>query len=376
MNTVGIGIIGAGRMGRIRGLSAKAHRHCRVVAVVDTVAERARSLAAELGCDHGTDPDWLLARNDVDAVVVSTPHKYLAWNTCAALEAGKYVFCEKPGARTPAEAESYLRVLHCGWPAKPHDHSRLTIGFTLRHHPAVSRARELLVEGVIGEPMYVRGRYGHGGRPGYDQEWRGSAELAGGGELLDQGVHLIDLSRWFLGEFVQVSGRVGTFFWGASSSADSQFGGLEDNAFLLLSTKRGTIASLHASWTQWKNMFSFEAYGSTGSLQIDGLGGYYGPERLIITRRKPEGGVPDLEEIVFNGTEAGGAHDVWAREWAAFIARVLPNDYADSCPAINSAGGIDAWQALRIVESTYRASANDLIARLDPWPQHVEPVQA
>src|SRR5216684_7932391 len=177
-----VGVVGAGRMGRIRSLSAKAHPQSELVEVVDTIAEHASSLAAETGCRAGTDWQELLERDDVDAIVVATPHKYLAPITTAALNAGKYVFCEKPGARNATEAETVLKAAYGSTtarqlgPAVPiasESNTRLFVGFTLRHYPAVVRARELVAAGVIGEPMYVRGRYGHGGRPDYNQEWRG-----------------------------------------------------------------------------------------------------------------------------------------------------------------------------------------------------------
>jgi predicted dehydrogenase len=249
MQKLRIGIVGSGRMGRIRSLSAKAHPRCELVEVVDTIAEHARMLAAETGCLAGTDWQKLIEREDVDAIVVATPHKYLAPITTAALQAGKYVFCEKPGARNAIEAQMVLKSASGNWPFEksesdapsvPRNHSRLVVGFTLRHYPAIARARELVDAGVIGEPMYVRGRYGHGGRPDYDLEWRGDPELAGGGELLDQGVHLIDLSRSFLGEFEQVFGSVNTYFWGSRQSSSNT--SLEDNAFLSLRTEAGRIA--------------------------------------------------------------------------------------------------------------------------------------
>ncbi len=365
MEKLRVGIVGAGRMGRIRSLSAKAHPQCELVEVVDVIPEHAHSLAAEIGCRAGTDWRKLLEREDVEAIVVATPHKYLAPITTAALKAGNHVFCEKPGARSAAEAETVLKAVYGSWPsANPkcgqslakQTEVRLVVGFTLRHYPVVVRARELIVGGVIGQPMYVRARYGHGGRPGYELEWRGNAELAGGGELLDQGVHLIDLSRWFLGEFEKVLGSVGTYFWGTKQSSPN--GSLEDNAFLLLRTETGRTAWLHASWTQWKNLFSFEVYGEDGSLQINGLGGHYGPQQLGIARRRPKGGPPEMEELHFPvGEEQSSQDDVWAREWSAFVSRVLDSDEArNGNLAVHSASGVDAWEALRIAEAVYESS--------------------
>jgi predicted dehydrogenase len=356
-----VGIVGAGRMGRIRCLSARAHPQSEVVGVFDTVAEHARALASEAGCSADTDWQKLVERKDIDAIVVATPHKYLAPITMAASRAGKYVFCEKPGARNATEAELVLRTVSGGsHPAESESlyqsNPLLTVGFTLRHYPAIRHARDLVAKGVIGRLLYIRACYGHGGRPDYNLEWRGDLELAGGGELLDQGVHLIDLSRWFLGEFEQVFGSTGTYFWG--SGRDRPTDNLEDNAFLSLRTETGTIAWLHASWTQWKNLFSFEIYGSEGSLEVNGLAGHYGPQTLRIARRRAQGGAPELQELEFGPDKDGHIQDeVWAHEWAAFISNVV--DYQEGRKgryASYSACGIDAWESLRIVDAAYEAS--------------------
>lgn len=128
------------------------------------------------------------------------------------------------------------------------------------------------------------GRYGHGGRLGYEKEWRADPTIGGGGELLDQGLHLIDLSRWYLGDFVHVDGYVKTYFWQMP---------VEDNGFMMLRTKRDQVAWLHVSWTEWKNTFSLEIYGKSGKLQIDGLGGSYGMEQLALYRMHQNMGPPE-----------------------------------------------------------------------------------
>src|SRR5205814_8242217 len=192
------------------------------------------------------------------------------------------------------------------------------VGFSHRYHPALQQARRLRDSGTLGALMYIRARYGHGGRPGYDKEWRARPELAGGGELLDQGVHLIDLSRWFLGEFVDVEGHIDTFFWNMP---------VEDNGFLCLKTACGQVAWLHASCTEWKNLFCFEVFGRDGKLQIDGLGGSYGVERLSHYRMLPQMGPPETTIWEYPGEDRS-----WHAEFAQFTSAVK--------------GGIPGWRAL------------------------------
>ena len=180
--------------------------------------------------------------------------------------------------------------------------------------------------------MFVRGRYGHGGRLGYEKEWRADPETAGGGELLDQGIHLIDLSRWFLGDFEQVEGRIASYFWDMP---------VEDNAFLLLTTARGRTAFLHASWTEWKNLFSMEIYGRLGKLEISGLGGSYGVERLSYYKMSPEMGPPATEIWEFPM-----ADNSWELEFAEFLEDIRLR--RDPVPGIT-----DAQAALRVIEQVY-----------------------
>src|SRR5439155_23801289 len=189
--------------------------------------------------------------------------------------------------------------------------------------------------GAIGRLMFVRGRYGHGGRPGYESEWRADPAISGGGELIDQGVHLIDLSRWFLGDFVTVNGFAHTYFWQMP---------VDDNAFLTLRTASGQTAFLHVSCTEWKNLFSFEIYGREGKLHIDGLGGSYGVERLTHYRMLPQMGPPDVESWEFPGEDGSWREEMLDLEAAIATGR-SPNGTLQ-----------DALAALRAVHAVYEAS--------------------
>ena len=183
--------------------------------------------------------------------------------------------------------------------------ARVRIGFNHRYHRAFRKAREIFDSGALGEMMFVRARYGHGGRLGYDKEWRAMPELSGGGELVDQGMHLIDLSRWFLGDFEKVQGHIATYFWNMP---------VEDNGFLLLRTAGGQTAFLHASWTEWKNTFSFEISGRAGKLEITGLGGSYGTERLTFYQMSAAMGPPETTTW-----EYPMADDSWEIEFREFL---------------------------------------------------------
>ena len=270
-----VAVVGCGRIGNKR---VQALGESRLVAVADVDPARAQALAAaHPGCVASGDWRSVVGRDDVELVIVATTNDWLTPVALAAIERGKHVLVEKPAARSAAELKPLMAAARTrGVTVK--------VGFNHRFHPAFLKARALFGENAIGALMYIRARYGHGGRLGYEREWRADPAVAGGGELLDQGVHLIDLSRWFMGDFAEVEGHLATFFWKMP---------VEDNAFLCLRTAHGQTAWLHASCTEWKNLFSFEIFGREGKLQIDGLGGSYGAERLTYHRMLPEMGPPE-----------------------------------------------------------------------------------
>jgi predicted dehydrogenase len=236
----------------------------------------------------------------VDIVAVCTNNKFLAPISIAALRAGKHVLCEKPMGRNAAEAGEIAAAAHAAGRV-------LKVGFTLRFHPAIRHAHHLCAQGEFGRLFFIRAIYGHGGRPGYEEEWRGNPDLAGGGELLDQGVHLLDLSRWFLGDLKVTAAITPRWYWEVAP--------LEDNAFVFLGGRGGEVASLHTSWTMWKNRFSFEVLGREGYARVDGLGGSYGVESLTVGRKVDVGAAP--EETV---TTYGDSDESWEADWGDLLA--------------------------------------------------------
>lgn len=325
----GVAIVGCGLIGQKR---AKALDKARLVACADVIAARAQNLAA--GCPGAVaTARWeeAIVRPDVDVVIVSTPNRMLAEITRAALEAGKHVLVEKPAARNIGELEQAMA-------AEKRAGRLVRVGFNHRYHPAILKAREIVDSGALGEMMYVRGRYGHGGRRGYEKEWRADPRMSGGGELLDQGVHLIDLARSFLGDFCDATGFVHTYFWPMA---------VEDNGFMLLKTPERRVAFLHASCTEWKNLFSLEIYGKNAKLHAEGLGGSYGAERLSFYRMLPEMGPP--ETAIW---EYPLADNSWHLEFSEFLEDIRLNRKP-------KAGLADAHAALSIVERIYRENGHD-----------------
>src|SRR5579862_4219006 len=320
-------IVGCGLIGkkRLAGLPAGS----KMVVACDTNLSRAEELVkiAQMGRAMA-DFKQAVADPQVDAVIVATINGALAEVSAAAIQAGKHVIVEKPAGISVEQVDDLIAL------AAKHKVC-VRVGFNHRYHPAFSKAREIFESGVMGEMMFIRGRYGHGGRLGYDKEWRADPKLSGGGELIDQGIHLIDLAGWFLGELKKVEGHAATYYWNMP---------VDDNAFLSLQTAKGQTAWLHVSCTEWKNLFSFEIYGRNTKLHIEGLGGSYGVEKLYHYQMKPEMGIPDTKVYEFPGTD-----ESWRIEMTKFEEDVRQNRTPD-------AGLKQAKTALEIVKEIYRKS--------------------
>jgi len=322
-----VAIIGAGLIGNKRAQALE--KTDRLAMVYDTDIEAAKNLAHKFKAKTVVDLDKIILDFAVDVVIVAVVNKYLAEIAVKLLEAGKHVLCEKPLGRNFSESKEIVQ-------AALKSNCLIKTGFNHRFHPAPRKAKEIIATGSIGNILNIRARYGHGGRPGMENEWRCSKDLCGGGELLDQGVHIIDLCRWFVGdEVVKVFGKVQKAFWNIE---------VEDNAFFDLIFTSDVIAHCHVSWTNWRNIFSFEIFGTDGYLKIDGLGKSYGPETLEYGLRNKAGGKPTVEIIQY--PEVDGS---WDREWKEFKLAIKKQRE----PLGN---GYDGLMVNKVIESIYRSS--------------------
>jgi len=297
---VGCGLIGAKRAAALSDGDF-------VIACYDVDDRATDALAARYNAKACASLDELLASGP-DVVVVAAVHDQLAALAELALQAGAHVLVEKPAGISSAQID---RLIECQSASK----RLVKVGFNHRFHPGIARAAEEVHSGRHGELMHLRGRYGHGGRLGYDREWRAQPARSGGGELIDQGMHLLDLTHWLAGPLVLHSALLRTHFWDTP---------VEDNAALILGDGRSRTAPwamLHVSWTEWKNMFSLEIYCRTAKLQVDGLVRSYGPQRLRIYKMSSELGPPELEQVDYPDEDGS-----WEREWASFAAAIEAGD--------------------------------------------------
>jgi predicted dehydrogenase len=316
-----VAIIGCGGIGNRRANAAQNVEGASLTVGADVVEESARKFGERFGCDWSTDWETAVTRDDVDLVVVATANDAHAPVSIRALEAGKHVICEKPLARNPEECRAMVET-------STRTGRKLKTGFNHRYSNQTWKAYELFRDGAIGNIIFARGRTGHGNAEGLSRRWFGNFDLSGGGTFLDNGVHLLDLSRWFIGDFVEATGYVHTNL--------PALGKCEDNGFGIYRTADSRVCQLQSSWTQWKGYLFLELFGEKGALLIN-----YDDQSCTLVRRGAEATVWQF---------AGVADRSWEREIEEIMAAVRE----DREPLAN---GYDGWQAVRMAYAVYEASA-------------------
>jgi len=329
------GIIGFGLMGqqRLRALDTIGHRVC---AVYDPSSAQLAKLPHNAAIEVASSTDTLLANPEIEAVVIAVPHHITESSCVAAFQAGKHVFCEKPVGRTAEECRSILS-------AKP-EHLHLGVGFNYRHYPGVRQMKSAIDAGDLGAVTHMRFVLGHGGRPGYEKEWKTSRQLCGGGALFDPGIHAIDLIRFLMGEIEDASATLFRTFWETD---------VEDNAFLNFQVRGSRHVQAHISTTEWKNRMAIDIFGTDGSIQLRGRSGFYGAQKVRYTRRWGWMQQPPVEETL---TEYPREDKSFAEELRLFIDRV------QRLAAPGLADSADAFKALQIVEGLYSKATDRLQA--------------
>ena len=333
-----LGLIGAGATGQLRARALRRLPQARLVAVADQNQELAKAVAAEHpGVRVVREPESLAKDSAIDGVIISTPpvsHETLGLKC---LRAGKHVLCEKPLAISVTACQRLVdAALDAGLV--------LATGFTLRQTPAARLARRLVDSGAIGTLDHVRAFHGHSGAEYFGPSWTLDSAITGGGTLMDGGIHMIDLLRWFLGDAQTVVGFATGHVW--------RMPGCEDNGFLLIQNADGRIGQLHSSWTEWRGYrYRVELYGEEGYVRFG-----YSPLWLVHARAKP-GERPKIQRHFFPRYQILER----LRGWRWSVEETLVRDTADWLHAISTeseapASGRDGLEAVRIAQSVERAS--------------------
>ena len=330
-NFLNVGIAGFGVVGKRRKDCVDRHPQMKVKAVCD------QSFGGE-----GTFPDGILFFNDyrqllrenLDVLIVCLTNDIAAEVTIAGLESNLHVFCEKPPGRSVEDVA--MVIAH----ERQYPNLKLMYGFNHRYHESVRDSLKILRSGELGEVINMRGVYGKAKLITFNQsDWRTRREISGGGVLLDQGIHMVDLMRLFGGEFSEVQSFISNGHWGYE---------VEDNAYALLRTPDGVVGMLHSSATQWRHRFNLDINLKRGSLILGGiLSGTksYGAETLTVVQADPDNDQGDPREQITRYN-----HDSsWDDEIGAFADCILNNR------AVESGNSEDALRTMQLVFRIYHA---------------------
>ncbi len=326
-----VGIVGFGKIGQLRADRLAAHPDFEVGAVCDVDPDRARLAgAATFHSDYRE-----LLEEELDAVFVCAFNNVAPEIVIQALDRGRHVFCEKPPGRCVEDVEQIIEA------ERRNPGCKLKFGFNHRYHYSVIEAKAMVAGSRFGKVLWVRGVYGKCGGIQFENEWRNVSEIAGGGILLDQGIHMLDLCRYFCGDFDEVQSLVTTSFWNIP---------VEDNAFAILRSTEGAVAFVHSSATQWKHRFALDICLEGGYINLDGILSStrsYGDEKLTFAKKQFEDetfafGKPREETIFF------GRDDSWSLEIDDFAQTIR-----DDRP-VTSGNSTDALKVMQLIEKIYQ----------------------
>ncbi|MFB3883640.1 MAG: Gfo/Idh/MocA family protein [Thermodesulfobacteriota bacterium] len=293
------------------------------------------------GC-HVFDSFETLMKEELDIIFVCTPNLYSPQYCMDSLNMGKHVFCEKPPGRSLDDIKNIIRV------EKDNPRAKLMFGFNHRFHPGIMRAKVIAESGRLGNILNIRGLYGKSGGVNFRDSWRNNKEIAGGGILLDQGIHMLDLFRYFCGDFEYIKCFLNNRFWRFET---------EDNAFVILANENGQNAFFHSSATMWKHTFRVDLTLENGYVAVEGLlskTGSYGREKLIIGKRQFE----DEAEAIGNPSEEITYFDrdlSWELEVQEFIRCIDEN-----IPVAKSSSE-DALKVMEIIDKAYKDAASESV---------------
>ncbi len=323
-----IGIIGYGKMGNIR------HNAINEIGSADVVAISEPNLTENPYGLPNVSHAEIINNKDIDAVIVCTPNYLNKELTIRSLDAGKHVFCEKPPAFTAADVEE-IRTAEFKSNGK-----KLMYGFNHRHHDSIIRMKEIVDNGDFGKIIWMRGRYGKSVTADYFNQWRAKKELSGGGIVIDQGIHMLDLFLYFGGEFDKIKAEVSNMYWKSE---------IEDNAFVILKdTKSGMAASLHSTMSQWRHLFSLEIFMEKGYMVLNGLitsTMSYGEEVLSIAKNRSAAPAATWKDEVKTQYLSNSS---WRYEMQHFFTAI---DYNTNIEIGNS---YDALKLMHVIDEIYK----------------------
>ena len=327
-----VGIAGYGVVGKRRRQFIDKHPMLKTVAVCDRVFETAGTF--DDGVKYFTNYQALLAL-DLDVLFVCLTNDVAPEVTIAGLEKGLHVFCEKPPGRDVEDIARVIRV------ERQHPNLKLMYGFNHRYHESIQEAQRIVTSGELGSLLNIKGTYGKSKIVSYESDWRTKRAVAGGGILLDQGIHMVDMMRMFAGDFSEIHSFISNSHWNHD---------VEDNAYALMRTASGVVAMLHSSATQWRHRFHLELCLTKGSIILSGIlsgSKSYGAETItIVSASDHDGGDPKEVTTRYNNDPS------WKSEIDVFADAIANN------AAITSGSSLESFKTMQLVYGIYCADGD------------------
>jgi len=321
-----VGIIGYGHMGKIR------HQAIDEVGGAEVIAISEPTFGSEYESIPNLTHEEIIQNSEIDCIVICTPNFLNKELTINSLNAGKHVFCEKPPCFTSKDMGEIIE-------AEQRSNKKLMYGFNHRHHDSIIRMKELIESKEYGRVLWMRGRYGKSVTSDYYNEWRAKKELAGGGILIDQGIHMLDLFLYLGGDFDKVKAEISNLYWNLE---------VEDNAFVILkNSENGMVANLHSTMSQWRHLFSLEIFMEKGYMVLNGLitsSMSYGEEVLSIAKNRSTAPAATWKDEVKTQYLNNNS---WRYEMEHFLNSIEKNQ------PVTIGNSIDALKLMRIIDKIY-----------------------
>ena len=336
-----VGIIGLGLMGQKRANSLK--NKSILTAVCDVSLKKFNYFIKKINIQDiekkkiSFCTNWkkLIDEYNLDVIIISTFHKDLVEIMKYAYKKKKHILVEKPASNSFKKLKNFIQF------TKHKLSSVIHVGYDHRFLDSIEFAKKLILKNQIGSLMFMKINYGHGARKGYANEWRFNPSISGGGQLIDQGSHAIDLSIFFLGNLKKIKSVVKSYFWKKK---------VDDNNFLILEFEKQLVSLIHTSCTEWKNTFNLELYGKTGKIKIFGKGGSYGDEKLVLYKMdKKKFGLPKIKEWIFDNNIKNKSFD---KEYVHFLNLIKNKNY-------NKTSLVSALKVLNGVKKIYMQNNYD-----------------
>jgi predicted dehydrogenase len=331
MMKLNVGIAGYGVVGKRRRTFVDANPHLSTIAVSDVSFSGDGVLPDGV---HYFDNYQKLFDQPLDLLFVSLPNFLAAEATIAGLKRGLHIFCEKPPGRSVQDINDVIKE------EEKHPKLKLKYGFNHRYHASVAEAKKIIDSAQYGEIINIRGVYGKSSIIPFDTGWRSERKYAGGGILLDQGIHMLDMIRYFAGDFEEIKSFVSNDYWQHD---------VEDNAYAIMRNKNGCVAMIHSTATQWQHKFRLEIILRDALLELTGIlsgSKSYGEEKLKIVQRNNESDIGSFHEITNSYLEDNS----WRDEINEFADIIIQNKNVDNG---------NSSDALKVMEMVYRIYCAD-----------------